>query len=155
MKNILLFIGVLFGFVMLQGCCKKVAAPMVTTEIKEKVETIYTERDTTLFSMYAKVNTTIPLHLLKPGLPGFEKSFKQAKIKGKIEGDQLFLDCSCDTTAITAKLKDKETSKERIVNTVTVKNVTHVPWHVKILAWIGGGSLLVITGWVLRRFKVI
>lgn len=139
----------------LQGCCKKLRMPEAKIQTKEKIETVYTERDTTIFSPEASVQASINLNEIKPGLNPVEQSNKQAKVKAEVKDNKLLIDCNCDSTAIKAKLIDKETSKEHTVYSFTTMDVPYVPWYVKILAWIGGCSLLVGIGFLLRRFKIL
>ncbi|MCH4824293.1 hypothetical protein ML462_14045 [Gramella lutea] len=84
------------------------------------------------------------------------KSNGKANVSLFKKDNVIYANAECDSLELQLKLKDSIISTFRQVKTDTTitlppERIKYIPWIVKILAWIGGLSLLYF-GWKLFRF---
>ncbi|MNS03117.1 hypothetical protein D3C72_344450 [compost metagenome] len=140
----------------MSGCSRKGAAPpgKSVVETNDRVTLIF-ERDTNIYSPEAAAGLHIPLSEVKQGLKPVKKSNKQATVTAQVVGNQLYVDCECDSVAIAAKIRDTETRQTSVKTVTETVQVKFIPLFVTVLAWIGGASILVGVFSALRLFKVL
>lgn len=142
--------------ILLAGCRSTRPAASVETKDTITVSTLIQERDTSIVAPSAKVSINIPLKDIINGFKSDLKQDRQAKARVRVLNDALHVECICDTLAIIAKIKDKYSSEVRKIEskqTIIVPE-KYIPWSVLLLAWIGGGAiLLIILSLILNRLK--
>ncbi|MRG45504.1 hypothetical protein GFS24_10280 [Chitinophaga sp. SYP-B3965] len=142
--------------ILLAGCRSTRPASSVETKDTITVSTLIQERDTSIIAPAAKVSVRIPVKDIITGFKSDLKKDRQASARIAVKDDVLHVDCICDTLAIIAKVKDRYTNEVRKIDrkqTIIVPQ-KYIPWPVLLLAWIGGGALLlVILSLVINRLK--
>lgn len=141
-------------------------SPKIIKEVVTKDSIIYKEkisyRDTTIFR-YLPGDTvykeTIVYVDKATGLVNSKKLFaftSLAEASAWVYNSKLFLNLIQKDTTIEIRLDSaiKEASywkeKYQNSNTVVTKEVTKSPWYMKVLAWIGSLSLVVIGLWIYK-----
>lgn len=141
-------------------------SPKIIKEVVTKDSIIYKEkisyRDTTIFR-YLPGDTvykeTIVYVDKATGLINSKKLFaftSLAEASAWVYNSKLFLNLIQKDTTIEIRLDSaiKEASywkeKYQNSNTVVTKEVTKSPWYMKVLAWIGSLSLVVIGLWIYK-----
>ena len=145
----------IFIFILILGCGSK--RPIVNT-----VNTF----DSTYVEKFVKIRDTIvKIPSSKVGVVADAKDLNEEPIKrsngnSTVElykkNDSIFANASCDSLELQLKLKDSLISTYRLRETDTTitlppVEIKYIPWLIKILAWIGGLSLLYF-GFRLFRF---
>ena len=141
-------------------------SPKIIKEVVTKDSIIYKEkisyRDTTIFR-YLPGDTvykeTIVYVDKATGLINSKKLFaftSLAEASAWVYNSKLFLNLTQKDTTIEIRLdsaiKEARYWKEKYQtsNTVVTKEVTKSPWYMKVLAWIGSLSLVVIGLWIYK-----
>lgn len=96
------------SFLSFTGCksvksTKDTHTTVTDTIYKERTVTV---RDTVIKTEPAKVGTVVPAAEFKGALNPIKKQYKNATLNIKKERDTVYIDCECDTLAITAHLHD-------------------------------------------------
>ena len=145
-------------------------SPKIIKEVVTKDSIIYKElisyRDTTIFR-YLPADTvykeTIVYVDKVTGLVNSKKLFaftSLAEASAWVYNSKLFLNLIQKDTTVEIRLdsviKEATYWKEKYHNSSSVitKETFKTPWHMKVLAWIGSLSLVVIGLWIYRKFKV-
>ena len=156
--------------IVLLGLVITSCSPKIIKEVVTKDSIIYKElisyRDTTIFR-YLPADTvykeTIVYVDKVTGLVNSKKLFaftSLAEASAWVYNSKLFLNLIQKDTTIEFRLdsviKEATYWKERYQNnsTVVTKETFKSPWYMKVLAWIGSLSLVVIGLWIYRKFKV-
>lgn len=141
-------------------------SPKIIKEVVTKDSIIYREsisyRDTTIFK-YLPGDTVFKNTIVYvdkvTGLVNSKKLFaftSLAEASAWVYNSKLFLNLIQKDTTIEIRLDSaiKEAiywkEKYQSNNTVVVKEVTKSPWYMKVLAWIGSLSLVVIGLWIYK-----
>lgn len=152
--------------IILLGLLITSCSPKIIKEVVTKDSIIYKEkisyRDTTIFR-YLPGDTvykeTIVYVDKATGLVNSKKLFaftSLAEASAWVYNSKLFLNLIQKDTTIEFRLDSaiKEASywkeKYQNSNTVVTKEVTKSPWYMKVLAWIGSLSLVVIGLWIYK-----
>lgn len=152
--------------IILLGLLITSCSPKIIKEVVTKDSIIYKEkisyRDTTIFR-YLPGDTvykeTIVYVDKATGLVNSKKLFaftSLAEASAWVYNSKLFLNLIQKDTTIEIRLDSaiKEASywkeKYQNSNTVVTKEVTKSPWYMKVLAWIGSLSLVVIGLWIYK-----
>lgn len=152
--------------IILLGLLITSCSPKIIKEVVTKDSIIYKEkisyRDTTIFR-YLPGDTvykeTIVYVDKATGLINSKKLFaftSLAEASAWVYNSKLFLNLIQKDTTIEFRLDSaiKEASywkeKYQNSNTVVTKEVTKSPWYMKVLAWIGSLSLVVIGLWIYK-----
>lgn len=152
--------------IILLGLLITSCSPKIIKEVVTKDSIIYKEkisyRDTTIFR-YLPGDTvykeTIVYVDKATGLINSKKLFaftSLAEASAWVYNSKLFLNLIQKDTTIEIRLDSaiKEASywkeKYQNSNTVVTKEVTKSPWYMKVLAWIGSLSLVVIGLWIYK-----
>lgn len=148
--------------VLITGCKSSRQVPVTTNIIQQdtvRVTSTIRIRDTILVTQPAKASMDIQVEDLKEGF--FRKNgSRNATVSARVTSGQLNMDCICDSLSIYAQLRDKmiQTDTQRgltITNTVS-KEIKFTPWYIRVLAWMGGISLIIIVSRILlKRIKLI
>ena len=145
-------------------------SPKIIKEVVTKDSLIYKEkiiyRDTTIYKYLpgdTVFETTVVYVDKNTGLVNSKKLYTStslAEASAWVYNSKLFLNLIQKDTTIEFRLdsviKEATYWKERYQNnsTVVTKETFKSPWYMKVLAWIGSLSLVVIGLWIYRKFKV-
>ncbi|MEZ7494507.1 hypothetical protein QO206_03355 [Leeuwenhoekiella aequorea] len=125
------------------GGCKSKATLTETTTIRDSTVTTIkvTPRDTVIRVAGDSLQLKVSLAKLRENLYITETRNRVTASVG-LQGDELTVDCKIDSLLVELELRDTiiTTLRERLEKKATVKEVPvkYVPWYIKILAWIGG-----------------
>lgn len=158
------FLGLLF-----LGCSSQ--KPLLAEQSVQEKDSIWVEkkvivRDTVFITDTAQVVERISVPVFKERLNSSEKDFKpilkkqgNATLKIERKWGQLEFTAECDSLQIAAELNDtytdKHQTKEKTITITKIEKERYVPWWVKILAYVGAGSLsLLAIKTILRSIKI-
>ena len=111
------------------------------------VEKTVTYQDTILTAPAASTSMQISLNEISKGVKApLTAQNRQAKATLTQSGQHLIVTCDCDTLAIAAQMKAtyEKQATERVIQ-LPSEQVRYTPWYTKILAILGGVSLLGIS----------
>lgn len=134
-------------FVLVTGCCgaKRIPTTSVSTLQATTIEKVVRERDTIVNLPYYKVGVAIHQDKITED-PIFRKT-GNARVEVYKKNDSIFATAECDSLELQLKLRDSIISTYTELKTDTTvtlppEEIKYIPWPVKMLAWIGGLTLL-------------
>lgn len=145
------------------GCCRQ-QYPTVRDSVKDSisVERHTVARDTIIKIPGDSVSITIPYASLNNDSTPFkplQKNNGRASLKvTKQPNNDIQIACKCDSASIAAKVLDtyiKEHRQVETTKTIISPSEKYIPRWVKILAWIGGILLLLVTIALFLKIKKI
>ncbi|MGY5253293.1 hypothetical protein [Sphingobacterium spiritivorum] len=148
--------------VLITGCKSSRQVPATTAIIQQdtiRVTSTIRIRDTILVTQPAKASMDIQVEDLKEGFV-LKNSSRNATVSARVTSGKLNMDCICDSLSIYAQLRDKmiqtDTQRRLTITKTVSKEIKFIPWYIRVLAWLGGISLIIIVGRILlKRIKLI
>ncbi len=145
MKAVLILI---LAFLLCSCGAKKIDLSERTTVTDSTFTTVRTvKRDTIITVPGDSIKLRIPIYDIKE-VPITRKN-ERATVTVRKERDTLIIDCKCEKYQQIIELQDTYIEKQRELITALKKTVVipekYTPWYMKILAWIGGIALLLIS----------
>lgn len=162
--KVVLFI--VLGLILLATGCRsqkrETSIPIVLNHTIHDTVTVtktVNERDTVFITEAVKTNFKVDLKYLKEGFKSGSQN-KNASAGIKVTDGQLEVDCTCDSLSIYAKIRDQvvEKDRQRTDSKIILKTeqIPHIPWYIKLLAWIGGIGIVIIVGrLLLKQLKIL
>lgn len=152
-KYLLLFAAI----ISLSSCaCRKrnlIPKERIVTDTIETVKEIRV-RDTVFRVVPDSTRIAVSIKDLIAGI-AFEKKGDRTKATVIRVMDSIFVNCEADSLSIAAKIKDELTTtvKKRTEKETFIEEVKYTPTMVKILAYIGGGFLVLVAGVAIGKIK--
>lgn len=149
LKAIVFWVGILviLLFAFSCGTKKPIANHSVTVKDSTVTEVTYRKRDTTITIPGDTLKVRVPFYQLTPE-PQTYKSPTQKATVSLSEDDILTIDCIKEEVSRLVELTDTLQSTIKTLQVTQRDTIVvperYVPWFVKILAWIGGITLIIL-----------
>lgn len=136
----------IFVFILILGCgSKRPIVNTVNTLDSTSVERMVRLRDTIIKIPSSKVGVSAHVNDLND--EPIRRSIGNSTVELYKKNDSIFANATCDSLELKLQLQDSLINTYRLRETDTTitlppVEVKYIPWFIKILAWIGGLSLL-------------
>jgi hypothetical protein len=152
MKAIIIII---LTFLICSCGARKIDLSEKTTVTDSTFTTVRTvKRDTIITVPGDSIKVRIPIYDIQE-VPITRKT-ERASVTISKENDTLIVDCKCEQYQELIRVQDKIIEKQRELITNLQKTVVipekYTPWYVKVLAWIGGISILIVAAALLIKY---
>ena len=139
------YLLILLSCFLIGSCARRPITNTVSTIDSTHVERQVVIRDTSINLPFYKVGVSAAANVLSS--TPLTRTNGNAKVELYKKDDVIYATAFCDSLELQLQLRDSliKTFRERKTDTVITlppEQIKFVPWHIKILAWIGGISSL-------------